>query len=228
MEIRKLGPRLEAVARFIPYGSRVADVGTDHGLLPIWLRIRGISPFVIASDIHPGPLNSARRNAEKYGVSGISFRLCPGLRDILQSEVDAVVLAGMSGETICSILQDAGWDWERKHLILEANTKQPELLTWLYQNGLHLEGEQLIAEKDRYYRVFRIAYGAEIMPRAAYLWGGLTPGPFAIRQAKLLLHALSGLQRSADPRDLARLAEYREILEDMKDAYHWNDLECLI
>ena len=114
MDKRILGPRLEAVASFIPVGTKVADVGTDHGLLAIWLRLHEISTDVIASDIRPGPLDAARRNAVKYGADGISFRLCPGLRDIRQDEADIVVIAGMSGETILSILDDAGWDWTTK------------------------------------------------------------------------------------------------------------------
>ena len=79
----------------------------------------------------------------KYGVDGISFRLCPGLKDIRQDEADIVVIAGMSGETILSILDDAGWDWTSKQLILEANTKHPELLIWLYQHKLHIEEEKM-------------------------------------------------------------------------------------
>ena len=226
MERRRiLGPRLEAVASFIPAGAKVADVGTDHGLLAVWLRMHEISPVVIASDIRPGPLNAAKRNAEKYRVNGICFRLCPGLQDIRQDEADIVVIAGMSGETILSILDDSGWDWINKQLVLEANTKHPELLTWLYQHKLHLEGEKIPEENGRLYRVFHVAYGEAETPRPAFLWGGFTPGPFAARQASLLRGAMPGLSSSADPGDQIRFRTYKSILEDMKDAYHWSDLE---
>ena len=141
MDKRKLGPRLNAVASFVPNGSRVADIGTDHAHLPIWLRTEKISPMVIASDIRPGPLNTARLNVEKSGVDGICFRLCPGLRDIRPDEADTVVIAGMSGETIRSILENANWDWKCKRLILEANTKHALLLSWIYANDLHVDGK---------------------------------------------------------------------------------------
>ena len=225
MDKRILGPRLEAVASFIPSGKRVADVGTDHGLLPVWLRMRGIAPSVIASDIRPAPLDTAKRNAIQYGIEDINFRLCPGLRDIRQEEADVVVIAGMSGETIITILNDADWDWREKRLILEANTKQPELLSWLYLHSLHVWDEKIPQEKGRYYRVLCIAYGEAEVPRPAFLWGGFTSGPFAERQAKLLAKAMRGLRTSADPKDHLRFCEYRKILEDMKSAYHWSDSE---
>ena len=79
----------------VPEGCRLADVGTDHGYLPVYLlqrrRIRG----AVAADIGAEPLAHARRTAETYGVEGIDFRLCDGLRDIAPDEVDTLVIAGM-------------------------------------------------------------------------------------------------------------------------------------
>ena len=221
MERIKLGPRLEAVASFIPKGAAVADVGTDHGLLPIWLRTTDPSSCVIASDLRTGPLAAARKNADKHHVEGIRFRLCSGLQDIKPEEADTVVIAGMSGETICAILREASWDWQGKRLILEANTKHPELLTWLYRHGLTVSGEKIPEEHGRFYRVYCVVPGKAPVPRKAYLWGGFTDSPYARRQAEILQHALSGLIRSADPDDALRRAEFEDVLEDMKDAYHW-------
>jgi tRNA (adenine22-N1)-methyltransferase len=225
MLLRKLGPRLEAVASFIPEGKRVADIGTDHGLLPIHLRRLGISPAVIASDLRPGPLDSAMRNARRFGAEKITFRLCAGLEGYRQDEADVVVIAGMSGETIRSILEKAAWDWTGKQLILEANTKHPELLTWLYQNGMHIVGERIPEENGRPYRVYCAESGEAPVPRPAYLWGGFRDSPYARRQAALLRGALKGLDTAVDPADQQRRKEYRIVLEDMKDAYHWDDTE---
>ena len=99
----QLQPRLQLLADMVPEGCRLADVGTDHGYLPVYLlqrrRIRG----AVAADIGAEPLAHARRTAEAYGVEGIDFRLCDGLRDITPDEVDTVVIAGMGGETIIAL-----------------------------------------------------------------------------------------------------------------------------
>ncbi len=218
-----MGPRLEAVASFIPRGARVADIGTDHGLLPVWLSLHGGAEAVIAADIRPGPLSAAKQNAERYGVGGIRFCLCSGLSGIFPREVDHVVIAGMGGETILSILQDAGWDWTGKKLILEANTKYPELLTWLYAANMHVDGEAFAEERGRLYRICSVACGHRELPGKAFLWGGFRDGAYAERQAKLIRDALPGLRQASSVADRERLREYESILEEMKDAYHWRD-----
>ncbi len=97
MESIRLTPRLLAAGKMVLPGARAADVGTDHGYLPVWLRQQGVCESVIASDIAPGPLEAARASARRYGVDGIEFRLCPGLAGIRPREADTVILAGMSG-----------------------------------------------------------------------------------------------------------------------------------
>ncbi len=225
MDKRKLGPRLNAVASFVPNGSRVADIGTDHAHLPIWLRTEKISPMVIASDIRPGPLNTARLNVEKSGVDRICFRLCPGLQDIRPDEADTVVIAGMSGETIRSILENANWDWKGKRLILEANTKHALLLSWIYAHDLHVDGELFPEENGRVYRVYTAVCGHAALPRPAFLWGGFSDCSYARRQAAILREALRGMELSNKPEDLSRRTELKTVLEDMIDAYHWRDSE---
>ena len=83
-----LSERLKKIAQFIRKGHRVADIGTDHAYLPIYLRESGLCPFVIASDIRVSPLNSAMKNVKKAGADGIDFRLCDGLLGIEKDEID--------------------------------------------------------------------------------------------------------------------------------------------
>ena len=201
-------------------GSALADVGTDHGYLPVWLRQKGICPRVIASDLNPAPLDSARLSARRYGVTGIDFRLCPGLTGILPEEADAVVLAGMSGETILGILEEAAWDWKGKKLILQPMTKRPELLSWLYGHGLHISRETLAQEREKLYWVLCAEAGEEPLPRPAFLWAGFTETSYAHRLRRRLEKALAGLQKARAPEETA-LRLRRELLEDMKDAYGW-------
>ena len=97
----------------MPQGAHLADVGTDHGFLPVWLRLHGRVASAIASDLRPGPLSRARENAAAWGVDGIDFRLCDGLADIGAEECDTVVIAGMGGENIAAILSAAPLDRRR-------------------------------------------------------------------------------------------------------------------
>lgn len=201
-------------------GARVADVGTDHGYLPVWLRQNDVCRSVIASDIRPGPLEAARASAAKFGADGIDFRLCAGLSGIRPEEADTVVLAGMSGETMIAILKEAAWDWSGKRLLLQPMTKRAELLSWLYAHSLHLAEERFAAEQRRYYWILRIEAGKAALPRPAFLYAGLTETEYARRLCRRLSDALRGL-RSAEAPDEAEIQKTEALLEDMKDAYGW-------
>ena len=103
----QLQPRLQCIASLVPQGARLADVGTDHGYLPVWLLQHGRIESAIASDINALPLDHARATAREYGVTErMDFRLCPGLAKIKAEECDAIAIAGMGGETIAQILAD--------------------------------------------------------------------------------------------------------------------------
>ena len=90
----QLQPRLQLLANLVPQGARLADIGTDHGYLPVYLIQQGRIPFAIAADVGQEPLQHAVRTAEEYGVAGIDFRLCDGLMGVGADEVDTVVIAG--------------------------------------------------------------------------------------------------------------------------------------
>ena len=102
-----LQPRLRAIADLVPAGSRLLDVGTDHGYIPVALRLAGRIPSAIASDIGAEPLDHARRTAARYEADRIDFRLCDGLAAVAPEETDTIVIAGMGGDTIAAILAAA-------------------------------------------------------------------------------------------------------------------------
>ena len=97
-----LSLRLETIASLVPLGARVCDVGTDHGLLPIYLKQKGIAKSVIATDLNEKPLENARKNISSSGITDISLRLCDGLSGVSQNEADTVIIAGM-GEKLLFI-----------------------------------------------------------------------------------------------------------------------------
>lgn len=162
-ESLKLTPRLYAIAARIPPGAKLADIGTDHGHLPLYLLKIGHLQRAIASDLRPGPLNHARRNAFDYGLSDrISFRLASGLDAISPDECDVISIAGMGGETIIEILQAAPWTADGKHILfLQPMTMLPQLRQWLWENGYHIDEEIVCQEGYRYYLVWSVIGGAQ-------------------------------------------------------------------
>ena len=135
MKYPALSNRLKACCEFIKQGDRVADIGCDHGYLSIHLLKSGIAASVIAADINPMPLDSARKNAAKYEVSDkITFCLSDGVQSIPR-DFDTLVCAGMGADTMISILNAAPWLKDSKYrLILQCQSRRPELRQYLYEN----------------------------------------------------------------------------------------------
>jgi len=156
----KLSARLNAIAGFIEKDASVADIGTDHCLLPVFLAINGLAKHIIASDISEGSLRSARRTAEKYGVEDkITFVLAPGLSGVCEMQIDTVVISGVGGETIIGILAQA--DWLKTcgvRLILQPQSKDQQLRLWLHENGYAIQDTKLVLDKRRYYTVLLVSY----------------------------------------------------------------------
>ncbi|MDR0862604.1 MAG: Nif3-like dinuclear metal center hexameric protein [Oscillospiraceae bacterium] len=149
----KLSARLAAVAELVPRGSRVIDVGTDHGYLPVYLAEHGLADAIFASDVNRGPLNQARKSAVAAGVSDkITFTLADGLPETVSGEVDTVVIAGMGGETIAGIVERAPWLRERDALlVLQPQTKVQELWETLRANGYATFEVRLVKDAGRIY-----------------------------------------------------------------------------
>ena len=150
----ELSPRLQAIARQVPQGARLADVGTDHGYLPVWLLLNGQIESAIAADLRAGPLDRARDTARQFQqTNGISFRLCDGLSDIKADEVDTVSIAGMGGETITAILKAAPWTKQNKLLLLQPMTGASKLREWLQINGYVILDENIAQEGKKLYSI---------------------------------------------------------------------------
>lgn len=168
-----LTPRLSRIAACVPRGARLADVGTDHGYLPVRLLLDETIERAIASDLRPGPLERARETARRYGVEEkLSFRLCDGLAAIDEGEADTIAVAGMGGETIASILEAAPWTKSGKCLLLQPMTSFPELRGWLGEHGYRIEREYVAREGRRLYSVMEVFGGSMAPLTLAELWAG--------------------------------------------------------
>ena len=154
-----LSTRLLACAGFVNKGDRVADIGCDHGYLSIHLLTTGIARSCIASDVAKGPLQSAMDNARKFGVQeNITFHLSDGVQSIPR-DFDTLVCAGMGGDTMIHILESAPWLQNQQYrLILQCQSKRPELRKWLYDHGFAIRRETLAKDGKFCYPVMEIVY----------------------------------------------------------------------
>lgn len=160
MEQIKLSPRLNAIAEQIPIESSVADIGTDHGYIPVWLAQSGRYGDIAATDIRNGPLENAKKAATTYGVSkNIRFFLCCGLQFPKSDRYQTIVIAGMGGKQITSILQDAPWTRSGVTLILQPNSKINHLNEWLACNGYCVRNAKLVKDSGRIYQILVVSGG---------------------------------------------------------------------
>lgn len=201
----ELTPRLQLLADWVPQGARLADVGTDHAYLPVWLSLHGRVSCAIASDLRKGPLERARLTGRTYGAEHIDYRLCSGLADIQPHEVDTIAIAGMGGETIASILADAPWTGDGRHtLLLQPMTRSAQLRRFLMENGYVITREALVRDRGTIYPVMEVTAG-EMELTLGQLHGGakLLHDPlgdrYIIEKIIRLQGAVVGLARSAAP-----------------------------
>lgn len=154
-----LSDRLLQCCRFVHPGDRVADVGCDHGYLGIHLLQSGIAEFVIASDINEGPLQSAVRNAAKFGVRDkMSFHLSDGVRCIPR-DFDTLVCAGMGADTMVSILEAAPWLKNRQYrLVLQCQSKTHMLRRYLSEQGWMINEEAVLRDGRFLYTIMDVVW----------------------------------------------------------------------
>lgn len=211
-----LSERLNCCASHISGGIRVADIGCDHGYLGIYLLQNGCASSIIAADVNEGPLQSAMRNAEKYGVRDkMTFYLSDGARNIPR-DFDALVCAGMGADTIIHILDDAPWlKSEQYNLILQCQSKTPTLRRYLSDNGWHIIEETIVQDGKFLYTVMLVCYAPQtpvLTPGQCYI----SPAMVATQNPELAEY----YQRIADGLRLAIThqddAEKKAILSELE------------
>lgn len=216
-----LSNRLLACCGFVRQGDKVADIGCDHGYLGIYLLKNGIARSVIASDVNEQPLQSALRNAIRFGVKKqMTFYLSDGVRNIPR-EFDCLVCAGMGADTMMSILEAAPWlKNEQYRLILQCQSKRPELRKYLYANGWRIARETLAQDGKFIYPIMEVVYApgevltpgqCHISPALLECGSELLP-PFYDRVMAGVRTTVEGLSHSGSSE---KLTEYQAILEEL-------------
>ena len=151
--------RLLCAASMVRAGGVLADIGTDHAHLPVWLIQNGICQKAIAADIGEGPAASARRTVQEAGLSEcIEVRVGDGLSVLSPEEATEIVIAGMGGETVISILEACPWTRNKK-LIIQPQSKLLELRSWMNGHGFIIVDAELVYDTGRIYLVWTVCGG---------------------------------------------------------------------
>lgn len=202
-----LSPRLGAIAGLVPAGvGCLADIGTDHGYVPVSLLLEGRVRRAVAADIGAMPLERARRTARQYGVTErMDFRLGDGLRVLRPGEAEVIVIAGMGGDAITEILAAAPWSRAGPLLLLQPMSKAEVLRAWLPEEGYAVEAERLVQDRGVLYPILTVRGGAMPPASPVQAWGGFLPegdpleGLYIDDRLLRLRRAAESLTRARDP-----------------------------
>ena len=157
----KLSKRLRAVADLLSDGLVVADIGTDHGYIPIFLVESGKSPRAIAMDINKGPLLRAEAHIREHGLEKQIFtRLSDGMQALEPGECEAAVLAGMGGGLVIKILEEGAFVRESmREWILQPQSEIAKVRQYLCENGYRIAEEDMVEEDGKFYPIMRVIKG---------------------------------------------------------------------
>lgn len=203
----ELSPRLGAIAGLVPEGCGcLADIGTDHGYVPVSLLLEGKIRRAVASDIGAPPLDHARRTAAQYGVTEkLDFRLGDGLSVLDPGEAEVIVIAGMGGDAITEILAAAPWSRAGPLLLLQPMSKAEVLRAFLPENGYAVLAERLVQDKGVLYPILTVRGGGMPPVSDAQAWGGVRLEGDPLRRLYIadrllrLRRAAAGLAKARDP-----------------------------
>ena len=230
----ELSKRLQAVANLVSDGMRVADVGTDHGYIPIYLMKTGKSPSVIAMDINRGPLLRAQEHIALYNFQ-IETRLSDGVNQLNVGEVDCVVIAGMGGALTIKIMEEGQAVFRNlKEFVLQPQSEIFKVRQYLCENQYKVVQEDMILEDGKYYPMMKVINDCA----TAYDKIECRFGKLLLEQAHPILRQflqkewkkrqliLENLEKESGTHILARKEEIQDELEEITYAlqrYYGND-----
>lgn len=231
MKNLQLGKRLAVLASFVLPQSCIADIGTDHAYLPIYLCTHGICRAAVAVDVHAGPYQAAKETLRRLGLSDqIALRLGDGLQVVAAGEVDTVIIAGMGGTTMLDILQaKPEVTTALTRLILQPMNAAATLRQWLVQHGWYIVQEELVEEDGKLYEIIVAEPGpCESMEEVLYeigprLWAEQPPllvehVQQLIKQTERIIHSM---QASAQAVSSAKYHFLMDKHRQLEDRYRW-------
>ena len=225
----KISNRLKMAASFVTEGYTLADVGTDHGYVPIYLLQQKKIPSAIAMDIKEGPLLRAKEHIALYGLNKyIQTRLSDGVAALKPGETDAILIAGMGGGLVMHILKDgSGVCHNAKELILQPQSELEHVRAFLRQEGYEILAEEMVLEEGKFYPMMKVCYtgtfstqdNVELL-KLSDLYGGLllknrhpVLKTYLEKEQKILFDIQSNLKKQPESEKIsARLQEVEEAL----------------
>ena len=224
MSYIQLDERMACIADCVPDGAVLADIGTDHGKLPVYLGQTGRIRRAVAADINEMPLQKAVNNIKKHGLEAvIDTYLTDGLKGIERFRPDCVVIAGMGGELIEQILDGSTVDKTGVLFVLQPMTKEEEVRRYLCKNGYEITDEHIVKEGKLYQIICARYTGVSTqMTEGEYLlgrinaermgeyFGELTDKIISRTRVKLEGREKAGLDTAAERECLKELDEIRE------------------
>lgn len=215
-----LSPRLAVCASFVRKGSVVADIGTDHALLPVWLVREGVASRAIASDINEGPIARARLNIQQHDMGhAVTTVVANGLAGIAPGQADDIVIAGMGGDLIAAILSAAEWIKDGDiRLILQPMSHAERLREYLFTTGFEVTEEQAVIDAGRVYSVMCAHYTGATQSDEVMLYGGLLVGRTDEASREYLERVASSLRAKATGLRQAGEEEAAQQAEKVADA----------
>jgi tRNA (adenine22-N1)-methyltransferase len=217
-----LSQRLQMVASLVTEGNRLADIGTDHGFVPVYLAETGRIPSAVAMDVNPGPLNRAREHIREHHLEDrIQTRLSDGLKALGETETDTILIAGMGGALCVRILeQRENLCSQVKELVLQPQSEIPSVRRYLERSGWRITQEKMVLEEGKYYQMMKCVpgsmqlddtkarYGPCLMRDKPAEWVGYLHWQRGIYQKNL-----QSLEKASGERGVRRHAE---ILQELK------------
>ncbi len=231
----KISNRLTTAAALVTQGYTLADVGTDHGYIPIYLLQQKKIPSAIAMDINEGPLERAKEHIALYGLQAyIQTRLSDGVAALKPGEVEAVLIAGMGGGLVMHILKDGEKVCQSaKELILQPQSEIERVREFLREKGYTILAEDMVYEDGKFYPMMKVQYqgenenaqkASEVL-KLSDLYGGLLlqnrhPVLKTFLEKERLIY--TGIKENLEKQPVSEKIRMR--LAEVEDILHYNEL----
>ena len=213
----QLSKRLQLVASFVSEGLQLADIGTDHGYVPVYLVQNKKIPYAYACDVNKGPLERARRHIQEARLQGqIETRLGSGLSVLQPGEAQSIVIAGMGGPLMIQLLEEGqAVAASAAELILSPHSEIEGVRRFLHKSGFAIVREEMVQDEGKFYTVMRAVQGTEqAYTEAEYRYGrqilqDARPvfGAYLSDQLRKLANLQGQLQGQAYPAAMAKLED---------------------